>query len=145
MQNLLKSKSVLYSIIGVVVLVAGIVVALQLLPQQQDTRQKAAVPGGAAKMVVSPASLSVVTGETKPVKVSFTTGGKNVTNISVYLKYTFTASNQVVNLENLTISPDFQALGFSCSPKIIETINNLTSIKVVCRPGGGGYTASTPS
>lgn len=140
MQNFLKNKSILWGSIGVVVLVIGIVVALMLIPQEQDTRQRAAVQGGPASITVSPATISVAEGETKSAKVSFKTGGKTINTISVRMQYTGTA---VFTADDIVVSPQIPS-GWSCPLKASTNDASGTVVDVRCDYGSpGGYKAGS--
>lgn len=140
MQNLLKNKSLLWSVVGIVVLVIGVVVALTLIPQEQDTRKDAAVTGGKAKVFIAPATISVAAGETKPIKVSFSTGGEKINTITMVM----TSNNSAQFLvENITKSPQLPT-GWQCGAPINRVDATAIRMAMSCTyTTPGGFSASS--
>lgn len=137
--ELLKNKSLIWSTIGVLVLIIGIVVALQLIPEEQDIRQEAAVEGGVAQIRIEPGTLSAAVGESKKATVSINTADIEINGISTVLTYnipeSFQAGDPPVAIENITMQTPFGTTPWNCS-NLVEKVGNKVQFEVNCYATG---------
>ena len=119
---ILKNKSLIWSTVGVLILVIGIFVALQLVPKEQDIRQEAATPTGTTQVKISPVTLTMAAGEEKPATVSINTMALGIRGVSAVLSYPFTGTAPQVTAKDLTILAPFNAAPWNCNIKNIDTV-----------------------
>lgn len=121
MGDLLKNKALIWSIVGVVILAIGIIVALQLIPQPQDTRQKAASETGTTEVKISPTTMSLNFNEQKTATVQVNTKTLGVRGISAVLSYPFTGATPNIAASDLTLASQFSQAPWTCNVKKIDT------------------------
>lgn len=145
MQSLLKNKSLLWSALGVFILVIGVIVALQLIPQEQDTRQQASVQNGPAQIKFTPASpisLDIPVNGNKDAIISVNTGSRVVDALTavVYYNYPQATSPIIVTPADITIMPEFSTGTWTCPIKTVETFATDKSVKITvsCLKNGTG-------
>jgi hypothetical protein len=129
---LLKNKSLIWSTVGVLILVVGIFVALQLVPKEQDIRQEAAVPTGTTQVKISPVTMTMAANEEKPATISINTMDLGIRGVSAVLSYPFTGTAPQVTAKDLTILAPFNAAPWSCGIKNIDTTAPQVIISVSC-------------
>lgn len=140
---LLKNKSLLWGSLGVVILVLGIVVALQLVPEEQDVRQQAASPTGTAQIKFEPATLTLAPNETKEATVAINTKNQNIGSVMVLITYPFTGTTPPITVKSsdITVVPELSTEAWNCPIKQVNTTESKVSIAVTCiKTGLGTYT-----
>lgn len=138
----LKSKSLLLSMLGVVILIVGIVIVVLLMPEPQDTRRQAAVQGGTAKFSISPSQMDLDPEEKKTATVAFSPEGATIAAVSVRLKFPVDSDNPAIEADNLVITTQ-AAAHFRCNPQSITTVNDETFIDVSCSTSGTNHYTAT--
>lgn len=133
MADLLKNKALIWSIVGVVILAIGIIVALQLIPQPQDVRQKAATSTGTTQIKIAPTTMQLTFNEQKTATVQVNTLALGVRGMSAVLSYPYTGSAPNVTASDLVLAPQFTQAPWTCDLKNISTENQQVIVTVSCR------------
>lgn len=130
--QLLKNKSLIWSTVGILVLIIGVIVALQLIPQEQDLREEAATSSGTTQVRIDPTSMQLATNEEKPATVKVNTMNLGVRGMSAVLSYPYVGSTPSLTAKDLTILAPFNAAPWVCNIKDIVTENQQVIISVSC-------------
>lgn len=100
-----KSPAFILSILGVIAVLVGVIVFLQYLNQPQDTRSKAAVPGGTAEVAFKQPTLALKAGESGTATVTFNTRDTKISAIGVRITYTYTTAEAPVSISDIKVNP----------------------------------------
>src|SRR3990172_2334799 len=100
----MSGRSVVASILGVLVLIGGVVAGILLVRERQDLREKAAVPGGQARVSLFPTTGNFKVGDTLPVSIYFNTSDVSISSINVRLRYPFSGTTPEISASNVTIN-----------------------------------------
>ena len=84
-----KKTIIILSLIVTVVVLGGLIATLLLLPKEQDIREEAAVPGGVAKVYITPETKTINAGESFQANILFDTAGITMSAITVHLEYLY--------------------------------------------------------
>ncbi|RMH21654.1 MAG: hypothetical protein D6698_02385, partial [Gammaproteobacteria bacterium] len=88
------NNKVLYSLLAIIVLVAGAATGVILVQQNQTNAPKATVPDGIATIQLDPATkLDLSVGDTFSVDIPFTTSGIAISGATVKLEYQYDSSS----------------------------------------------------
>jgi len=98
-------KTIIVSLVVLIVLCAGIVAGLLLVRQPQDIREDAAVATGTAKLYLTPETKTISKGETFTATVLFDTAGIAISGLTVKLEYPYTGSEAPISITNVEINP----------------------------------------
>ncbi|MBP7875444.1 hypothetical protein KA012_00425 [Candidatus Woesebacteria bacterium] len=133
-----KNKALLFGGIGLVLAAIGVIISLVLLNKPQDTRNKAAVEGGTAKVQISPTVATLKPGEKTTATVSFTTEGTWIQGLAVQLSYPYTGAQPPLVASDIKIDPTVEASGrFNCSIKNIVATSSPVTINFGCNTTAG--------
>jgi hypothetical protein len=140
----MSKKSVIASILGVVVLAGGIIAGVMLVRQQQELREKAAVPGGQARVSLFPTSGSFNVGDNMPVSIYFNTSGVSISSIRLRLVYPFSGTSPEITASDIEINQIIEKSGnWNCPTKSITTEGQNIAIDVACANiGATGYSTN---
>lgn len=138
----LKSKSLLLGMLGIVILVVGIVAVIMLMPESQDTRRQAAVPGGTARVRISPAEMELSPGETETATVSFSPEGSDIIGVTVRLRFPMDPDEASFSADDVTIASSISS-NFTCPTKKVTENTSDVVIDVACTTTGGTFTAAS--
>lgn len=141
----MSKKSVVASILGVIVLAGGIIAGVMLVRQQQELREKAAVPGGQARVSLFPTSGSFNVGDNMPVSIYFNTSGVSISSIRLRLVYPFSGTSPEVTASDIEINQIIEKSGnWNCPTKSITTEGQNIAIDIACANiGATGYSTSS--
>lgn len=141
----MSKKNVFASIIAVIILAGGVVAGVMLVRQQQELREKAAVPGGQARVSLFPTLGNLNVGDDIPVSVYFNTSGVSISSISLRLLYPFSETQPEVTTSNIEINPIIENSGnWNCPKKSITTEGQSVAIEIECANiSATGYATST--
>lgn len=148
MASLLKNKSLIWSSVGVLVLIVGIFVALQLVPQEQDIRQEAAqnIPAAIGEIKISPVTMDLTPNTEKTATVQVNTKGIKARGISAVLSYPYTGATPAVTASEIVMAAPFNAEPWNCPVKKVELKQNSVIVQVACVISGttapDGYQSS---
>lgn len=98
-------KTLVVSLVTLIVLSAGIIAGLLLVKQPQDIREKASVATGTAKLYITPETKTISGGETFTTTILFDTAGIAISGLTVKLEYPFTGSEPPISITNVEINP----------------------------------------
>jgi hypothetical protein len=135
---------IIAAIAGLLVLVGGAVAGFLLVRQNQNIEEKAATPQGVATVSVIPPVATLNAGETTQAQVSFDTGGRAITSVSVQLTYQILSSPAFLEVTAVDVNPDLISSGDWSFPVKRATISgknvnvNISGNFV----GSGGFTSS---
>lgn len=101
-----KNKKGLFiaAIITTITLVGGLIVGILLVGQQQFFKQKAAVPGGIAKVYISPESKTISIGETFNAKIYFDSSNIAISALTIQLEYPYTGSEPSISVTDIQVN-----------------------------------------
>lgn len=138
-----KKLAVVFVIIAVAI--GGFVTGLYLLRQRQDLREKAAVPGGEAKVSISPATGNYNVGDTINTSVSFNTAGIAVSGIAVRLSYPFSGATPEVSVSGIRVNSALLSSGnWTCPTQNASQQGGNMVIDIACaNTSASGYTSTT--
>lgn len=141
----MSKKSVIASILGIVILAGGVVAGVMLVRQQQELREKAAVPGGQARVSLFPTSGSFNIGDNLPVSIYFNTSGVAISSVRLRLIYPFTGTSPEITASDIEINQIIEKSGnWNCPTKSITTEGQNIAIEVACANiGATGYATSS--
>ncbi len=141
----MSKKSVIASILGIVILAGGVVAGVMLMRQQQELREKAAVPGGQARVSLFPTSGSFNIGDNLPVSIYFNTSGVAISSVRLRLIYPFTGTSPEITASDIEINQIIEKSGnWNCPTKSIATEGQNIAIEVACANiGATGYATSS--
>jgi len=141
----MSKKNVFASIIAIIILAGGVVAGVMLVRQQQELREKAAVPGGQARVSLFPTLGNLNVGDDIPVSVYFNTSGVSISSISLRLLYPFSGTQPEVTTSNIEINPIIENSGnWNCPKKSITTEGQNVAIEIECANiSATGYATST--
>ena len=95
-----NKKKLIIALVILAVTVVGLIVALVIVGQTQIFKKKAAVEGGVATVRLNPTTKTVEVNETFTVDVLFNTAEREISAISVLLKYPFSGSEPPIMVNN---------------------------------------------
>ena len=123
----------------------GFVAGLLLIQEQQEIRERAAVPDGDATASVMPTSGNFDVGDSFPVSVYFNTGGIPINGIEVELFYQYSGASPEVVASNIEINPTLLATGnWTCPVRDISASGGRVSIQVACANiAADGFSSTT--
>ena len=141
----MSKKNVFASVIAIIILAGGVVAGVMLIRQQQELREKAAVPGGQARVSLFPTLGNLNVGDDIPVSVYFNTSGVSISSISLRLLYPFSGAQPEVTTSNIEINPIIENSGnWNCPKKSITTEGQNVAIDIECANiSATGYATST--
>lgn len=120
-------------------------VTAYLVYQNQNPQSKASVAGGTATLSVSPTTMNLAVGETKPVKLFFDTNGKAINGVQAILKYQFSGSSPQVAASNLIMNQTFRNASngdWACGILNVDVTAPNVKIEVTCTNSSlTGYTS----
>ena len=141
----MSKRNIIVSIIAVLMLCGGVYAGVMLVRQQQDLREKAAVPGGQARVSLFPTSGNFKVGDTLPVSIYFNTSGVSISSIKLRLLYPFTGTTPEVATSNIEINQVIESSGnWNCPTKSVTTEGQNIAIYIACaNVSAGGYSTNT--
>ncbi len=98
-------KTIIFAVVTLIVLSAGIVAGLLLVRQPQDFREKAAVPTGTARIYLTPETKTISAGETFTATILFDTAGIAISGLTVKLEYPYTGDEPPISATSVEINP----------------------------------------
>lgn len=129
----MSKKSILASLLAIIILAGGIVAGVFLVRQQQELREKAAVPGGQARVSLFPTSGSFKVGDSLPVSVYFNTSGVSISSIKLRLLYPFTGTSPEISASDIEINQVIEKSGnWNCPTKSVTTEGQNIAIDIAC-------------
>jgi hypothetical protein len=138
-----KKLAVVFVIVAVAI--GGFVTGLFLLQQRQDLRERAAVPGGEARVSLTPATGSFNVGDTISTSVNFNTSGIAVSGIAVRILYPFSGSTPEVSVSGIRVSNTLLSSGsWTCPTQNASQQGGNVVIDIACaNTSAAGFTSST--
>ena len=139
------SVKTILAIIVILIVVVSIPVAVYLIRQRQEIREKAAVPTGQATVSLSPTSATYDVGQSFNVGVSFNTANIAVSAVAVRLTYPYSGTTPELTASNIQINPSLLATGsWSCPVKTVNPASGTVQIDIACvNTDIDGFTSST--
>ena len=129
----MSKKSIAASIFAIIVLAVGVYAGVILVKQQQDLREKAAVPGGQARVSLFPTSGSFKVGDSLPVSVYFNTSGVSISSIKMRLVYPFSGTSPEIVASGIEINQVIEKSGdWNCPTKSVTTEGQNIAIDIAC-------------
>lgn len=116
--------------------------------RNQNPNSEASKTDGTGVVTLSPANLTLETGDSnkKKVDVMFDTAGKGVNGVQVILSYSFSGTDPAVTAGNVIIDPDLRTNSnakWSCPTTKVEKGTGKVEIQLGCVfTGDGGYTTT---
>lgn len=141
----MSKKSIFASILAIIILAGGVVAGVMLVRQQQDLREKAAVPGGQARVSLFPTQGSFNIGDSLPVSVYFNTSGVSVSSVKLRLTYPFTGTSPEISASGIEINQVIEKSGnWNCPTKSVTTEGQNIAVDIACANiGATGYSTSS--
>jgi hypothetical protein len=141
----MSKKNVFLSLLGVLVLAGGVVAGVMLVRQQQELREKAAVPNGQARVSLFPTTGNLKVGDSIPVSVYFNTSGVSISSIKLRLVYPFSGSNPEVTTSGIEFNQVIEQSGnWNCPTKSATTEGQNIAIDIACANiSAQGYSTNT--
>lgn len=139
------SVKTILAIIVILIVVVSIPVAVYLIRQRQEIREKAAVPTGQATVSLSPTSATYDVGQSFNVGVSFNTANIAISAVAVRLTYPYSGTTPEITASNIQINPSLLATGsWSCPVKTVNPASGTVQIDIACvNTDIDGFTSST--
>jgi hypothetical protein len=136
-----KVKSVIIpTILGLLVLTAGVAAGLILVRQNQNIQEKAATGGGVATVRIDPTTTSVSTGQSFTAKVWLNSGGRALSAADVFLNYTFSGTSPFLEVTDVTENPQLTAVNWTFPVKRAVISGSSVQIEISASTlAGGGY------
>ena len=135
----MPAKKVLTVLLIIAVATGGFITGLILLRQEQDIREKAAVPGGEVTVLLSPSSGTYNVGSAFKSSISFNTANISVSGIAIRLSYPYSGVTPELVIDSIDVNPTLLSSGdWTCPTKTF----NLEGGKVVIDIACGNYSAS---
>ena len=122
-----KKKYILLILLFTIFIFGGLVAAFLLIPRYQYIREKAAIPGGVAKMFLTPESKSVEAGESFQANILFDTSGYKASGLTLRLLYPFEGDQPPISASDISYNTDLVTDGSWEFPyqKIYTSANNI--------------------
>jgi hypothetical protein len=141
----MSKKNVFLSILGVLILAGGVVAGVMLVRKQQELREKAAVPGGQARVSLFPTTGNLKVGDNVPVSVYFNTSGVSISSVNLRLVYPFSGINPEVTTSDIEFNPVIEQSGnWNCPTKSVTTEGQNIAIDLECANiSAQGYSTNT--
>jgi len=141
----MSKKNVFLSVLGVLILAGGVVAGVMLVRQQQELREKAAVPNGQARVSLFPTTGNLKVGDSIPVSVYFNTSGVSISSIKLRLIYPFSGSNPEVSTSAIEFNQVIEQSGnWNCPTKSATTEGQNIAIDIACANiSAQGYSTNT--
>lgn len=141
----MSKKSIFASVLAVLILAGGVVAGVLLVRQQQELREKAAVPGGDARVSLFPTSGSLDVGGTLPVSVYFNTSGIPVSSVKLRLTYPFVGVTPEVSASKIEINQVIEGSGnWNCPTKTVTTEGQNIAVDIACANiSASGFSTNT--
>jgi hypothetical protein len=135
------NRRVVFSLLGILILIGGVVAGVRLIQQRQELIKQAAVPGGQAKVSLFPTSGMFNVGDTFPVSVYFNTSGVFISGITIRLTYPYSGVNPEVTSSNISINPIIErSADWNCPTKLVSAEGGNVIIDIACANiGASGY------
>ena len=116
-----------------------------LVRQQQELREKAAVPGGQARVSLFPTTGNLKVGDSIPVSVYFNTSGVSISSIKLRLVYPFSGNNPEVTTTDIQINQVIEQSGnWNCPTKSVTHEGQNIAIDIACANiSAQGYSTKT--
>lgn len=99
-----KKKYIIFAVISTLVIVMGVVLGLILLGKRQLIKQKASVPGGIAKISISPETKTINEGKTFTANVFFDSAGVAVSALTTQIEYTYQGDSPPISATQVQIN-----------------------------------------
>ena len=141
----MSKRSIIASVFAIVILAGGVYAGVLLVREQQDLREKAAVPGGQARVSLFPTSGSFNVGDDLPVSVYFNTSGVSISSVKLRLTYPFSGTTPEISASDIEINQIIESSGnWNCPTKSVTTEGQNIAIDVACANiGATGYSVGT--
>lgn len=141
----MSKKSIFASILAIIVLAGGVVAGVMLVRQQQELREKAAVPGGQARVSLFPTTGIFNVNDSLPVSVYFNTSGVSISAITLRLIYPFTGTAPEITTSDIEINQVIEKSGdWNCPTKSVTTEGQNIAIDIACANiGATGYSTNS--
>lgn len=141
----MSKKSIFASVLMIIILAGGVFAGVMLVKQQQELREKAAVPGGQARVSLFPTSGSFNVGDNLPVSVYFNTSGVSISSVTLRLVYPFTGAAPEISASEIEINQIIQNSGnWNCPTKTVTTEGQNIAIDIACANiSAAGYSTKT--
>lgn len=138
-----KRIAVVFVIIAVAI--GGFATGLYLLQQRQDINERAAVPGGEAKVSWAPATGDYNVGDTINASISFNTAGISVSGIAVRAMYPFSGATPEVSVTGIRVNSALLSSGnWACPTQNAFQEGGNVVIDIACaNTSSAGFTATT--
>jgi hypothetical protein len=141
----MQTKKIAVVFLIIAVAIGGFVTGLYLLRQRQDIREKAAVPGGQAKVSISPDSGEYNVGDTINTSISFNTDGVPVSGIAVRLSYPYSGSTPEVSVSGIRVASGLLSSGnWACPTQNASQQGGNVVIDIACaNTSATGFSSSS--
>jgi len=138
-----KRIAVVFVIIAVAI--GGFATGLYLLQQRQNITEKAAVPGGEAKVSWSPATGNYNVDDTINATISFNTAGIPVSGIAVRATYPFSGSTPEVSVTGIRVNSALLSNGnWTCPTQNASQQGGNMVIDIACaNTSASGFTSTS--
>lgn len=138
-------KNIFVSILILFILGGGIVAGVLLVREQQELREKAAVPGGQARVSLFPTTGKFNIGDSLPVSIYFNTSGVSISSIRLRLIYPFTGTSPEVTASDIEINQVIEKSGnWNCPTKSVTTEGQNIAVDIACANiGATGYATTS--
>ncbi len=144
MPHFFESKIVLWSLLGVVVVVLGVLVAVQIRNIPQSTPQKTDVSVSTAKVTLKPTTMALEPGETKNATVTLSTEGTRIDSVSVRITVPLSGTGAPISVGQLQLSTGLIAQqAFACPVQKADFTGTVGTIEVSCT-APNGFSVANP-
>ncbi len=141
----MSKKNVFLSVLAVIILAGGVFAGIKLVGQQQELREKAAVPNGIARVSLFPTTGNFKVGDTLPVSIYFNTSGIAISSIKLRLVYPFSGTTPEISASKIEINNIIEQSGsWNCPTKEITSEGQNIAIDIACANiSAQGYATSS--
>jgi hypothetical protein len=141
----MSAKRVIVVFVIILVAIGGFATGLYLLQERQTITEKAAVPGGEAKVSWAPATGNYNVGDTINATISFTTAGIPASGIAVRAMYPFSGSSPEVSVTGIRINSALLSNGnWTCPTQNASQQGGNIVIDIACaNTGASGFTSTS--
>ncbi len=118
----MSTKKVILTLFIIIFAIGGFVAGLILLRQRQELREQASVPGGPARVFLTPETGNYNVGDTIRTSVYFNTDNIAISGISVRIKYPFSGSTPEVSVSSIEVDPNLISSGDWTCPTVSSSL-----------------------
>lgn len=141
----MKVRKIAVAVLIIVVAIGGFVAGLILLQERQELREEASVPGGKARVSITPGTGSFGVGDTISASVYFNSANIAISGVAVRLSYPFSGLTPELTVTNININPSLLSSGdWTCPTQNSAQLGGNVVIDIACaNTGASGFKTSS--